>query len=59
MAFWQSFLLKKASMKSPQSKTVHIYTSRKNVTICYETDICSAKPVLEDFEISVNDIFEV
>lgn len=42
----------------PESKTVHVYTSRKNVTICIETDICSAKPVLEDFEISVNDIFE-
>lgn len=40
-----------------ESKTVHVYTSKKNVTICYDDDICSAKPVLEDFEISVNDIF--
>jgi Uma2 family endonuclease len=41
----------------PESRTVHVYTSKKNVTICYDNDICSAKPVLEDFEISVNDIF--
>jgi Uma2 family endonuclease len=42
----------------PESKTVHVYSSRKNVSICLESDICSAKPVLNDFEISVNDIFE-
>lgn len=42
----------------PDYKAVHVYTSRKNVMICLETDICSAKPVLDDFEISVNDIFE-
>ncbi len=41
----------------PEEKTVHIYTSRKNVQICTDDDICSAKPVLPDFEISVNDIF--
>ncbi len=42
----------------PERKTIHVYTSRKTVNVCYETDICSAKPVLEDFEISVNEIFE-
>jgi Uma2 family endonuclease len=41
----------------PEEKTVHVYTSRKNVQICTDVDICSAKPVLPDFEISVNDIF--
>ncbi len=41
----------------PEEKTVHIYTSRKQVQICTDDDICSAKPVLPDFEISVNDIF--
>lgn len=40
-----------------ENKTVHVYTSKKTVTVCYDDDICSAKPVLEDFEISVNDIF--
>lgn len=42
----------------PESKTVHVYTSKKNVTICYDNDFCSAKPVLNGFEISVNEIFE-
>ncbi len=41
----------------PEEQTVHVYTSRKNVQICTDVDICSAKPVLPDFEISVNDIF--
>lgn len=41
-----------------ENKTVHVYTSRKTVNVCYETDICSAKPVLDDFEITVNEIFE-
>lgn len=41
----------------PEEKTVHVYTSRKQVQICTDVDICSAKPVLPDFEISVNDIF--
>jgi Uma2 family endonuclease len=41
----------------PEEKTVHVYTSRKQVQICTDDDICSAKPVLPDFEISVNDIF--
>jgi hypothetical protein len=41
----------------PESKTVHVYSSKKNVTICYDNDICSAKPILDEFEISVNDIF--
>jgi Uma2 family endonuclease len=41
----------------PEEKTVHVYTSRKQVQICTDDDICSAKPVLPDFEISVNAIF--
>lgn len=42
----------------PESKAVYVYTSRREVKICIEDDICSAKPVLPDFEISVDTIFE-
>jgi Uma2 family endonuclease len=38
----------------PEEKTVHIYTSRRNVKICIENDICSANPVLPEFEIGVD-----
>ncbi|MFB9294021.1 Uma2 family endonuclease [Persicitalea jodogahamensis] len=41
----------------PENKVVYVYTSRKNVKICTEDDLCSAQPVLPDFEISVNDLF--
>lgn len=41
----------------PKVKKVEVYRSRKDVTICFEDDICSAAPVLADFEISVNEIF--
>ncbi len=41
----------------PDSQSVHVYTSRQTVKICLENDICSASPVLPDFEISVADIF--
>jgi Uma2 family endonuclease len=38
----------------PENKSVHVYTSRRNVKICIENDICSAAPVLHDFEIGVD-----
>lgn len=38
----------------PEEKSVHIYTSRRDVKICIENDICSAAPVLPDFEIGVD-----
>ncbi len=41
----------------PEHKMVYVYTSRKNVQICLDVDICSAEPVLSEFEISVNQIF--
>ena len=41
----------------PESKAVYVYTSRRNVKICIEDDICSAQPVLPDFEISAEAIF--
>lgn len=40
----------------PEEKSVHVYTSRKTVKICTDDDICSASPVLPDFEISVNEL---
>ena len=36
---------------------VNVYTTRKTVKICTEDDICSANPVLPEFEISVNQLF--
>jgi len=41
----------------PKVKKVEVYRSRKEVTICFDDDICSAAPVLPDFEISVNALF--
>jgi len=38
----------------PENKSVHVYTSRRNVKICIENDICSAAPVLPEFEIGVD-----
>ena len=40
-----------------EQKVIYVYSSRRDVKICIEDDICSAKPVLPDFEISVNQIF--
>lgn len=41
----------------PDDKLVEIYTSFKNIKVCTDEDICSAKPVLDDFEIAVNQLF--
>jgi Uma2 family endonuclease len=41
----------------PAHQMVYVYTSRKNVQICIENDICSASPVLPDYEIKISDIF--
>jgi Uma2 family endonuclease len=38
----------------PENKSVHVYTSRRNVKICIENDICSAAPVLPEFEIGLD-----
>ncbi len=37
-------------------QAVEIYTSRRDVKICLENDICSASPVLPEFEISVSEL---
>ena len=40
-----------------EQQAIYVYTSRRDVKICIEDDICSAKPVLPDFEMSANQIF--
>jgi Uma2 family endonuclease len=41
----------------PKLKKVEVYTSIRDVKICFDNDICSANPVMDDFNISVNDLF--
>jgi Uma2 family endonuclease len=41
----------------PKLQKVEVYTSIRDVKLCYAEDICSAAPVLPDFQISVNDLF--
>ena len=41
----------------PENQVIYVYTSRKQVTIYTEDDICSAAPILPDFGISVNELF--
>ena len=41
----------------PENEVVYVYTSRKQVKICTDNDICSASPVVPDFEITVNELF--
>ncbi|OJV16935.1 MAG: hypothetical protein BGO21_29255 [Dyadobacter sp. 50-39] len=40
----------------PDNEVVYVYTSRKNVKICTESDVCSAYPVMNDFDISARDL---
>lgn len=40
----------------PKVKKVEVYTSIRDIKICFGDDICSAMPVMPDFNISVNDI---
>jgi Uma2 family endonuclease len=41
----------------PEEQIVYVYTSRRNVTVCLEADVCSAAPVLPDFQIAVDALF--
>ena len=41
----------------PQLQTIHVYTSPETVKICRGTTICSASPVLADFNIAAQDVF--
>ena len=40
----------------PDLKIVYVYTSRREVKVCLEDDVCSASPVLSDFEIVVSEL---
>lgn len=40
----------------PENGEVYVYTGRKTVQICSDDDLCSARPALDDFEISVNEL---
>lgn len=41
----------------PEEKEVHVYSSRRDVKICIENDICSAAPILPEFEIGIDVLF--
>lgn len=41
----------------PRLQKVEVYRSVRDVTICFDDDVCSAAPVLPDFEISVRELF--
>ncbi len=41
----------------PKLKQVKVYRSVRDITVRFGDDICSAAPVLPDFEMSVNEIF--
>jgi Uma2 family endonuclease len=41
----------------PRQKTVYVYTSRRDVKVCIENDVCSAAPVLTDFQINADQLF--
>jgi hypothetical protein len=38
----------------PTLKKVEVYRSLRDISICFDSDICSAAPVLPDFQISVD-----
>ena len=40
----------------PDLQVIHVYNG-KNMVVCMSDDLCCAAPVLPDFIISVNDIF--
>jgi Uma2 family endonuclease len=41
----------------PKLKKVEVYRSLRDVSVNYEDDICSAAPVLPDFEVAVSSLF--
>ncbi len=41
----------------PEDNLVEVYTDFKTVKICSGSDICSASPVLDDFEIPAEELF--
>jgi len=41
----------------PQTQTVHVYTSPVSVMICKDQRVCSAAPVVADFEMTAAEVF--
>ncbi|MFN0035942.1 MAG: Uma2 family endonuclease [Saprospiraceae bacterium] len=41
----------------PQIQKVEVWRSVRDVTICFEDDVCSAAPVLDDFQVTANELF--
>lgn len=41
----------------PQSAVIYVYTARKIVKICTDDDVCSAAPVLPNFELTAGALF--
>lgn len=44
---------------NPQEMVVNVYTSRREMKACIESDTCSAAPVLPDFEIRVDELLSL
>ncbi len=42
----------------PKQQMVYVFKSMSQIAILRADDICSAAPVIPDFEISINDIFK-
>lgn len=42
----------------PETQSVYVYTGLKAVAICTDEDVCSAAPVLGDFEVEARLLFE-
>lgn len=43
----------------PLLRKVDVYNSPKNAAVPADNDVCSAKPVVTDFEITVNELFKI
>lgn len=41
----------------PRTQSVHVYTSPTSVTICTGDRVCSAAPVMPDFELTAGEVF--
>lgn len=41
----------------PSIKQVHVYKSLKQMEVCINNDVCSASPVLADYQIAVDELF--
>ena len=42
----------------PALKEVHVYTSPKTITICTTIDVLRAAPVLPEFHMTVDELFQ-